>query len=270
MAEAIMTLAASPPTVESAPQQRDRVEEAFDHAEHRSQVQGAHVRAVAVAIIGGWLVVENTTWAVLYYDVILLVFGILGYAPVLLRARGHWRGWHRYVLTALDMLLIAYTILIPNPFFDGILAAGQQLRWGNESYVYILIAGSVFSYSPKAVLWTGVMGAVGWTLGFLWILDQPGSYLAGVTLDMIAWPVDKLHAFVGDPNRLDAIVHAKVVLLFILVSAVLAIAMGRVRNLVRRQSIAERERANLARYFSPNMVDKLGAYIRKSQKGDVE
>ena len=161
------------------------------------------------------------------------------------------------MLTALDMLLIAYTILIPNPFFDGILAAGQQLRWGNESYVYILIAGSVFSYSPKAVLWTGVMGAVGWTLGFLWILDQPGSYLAGVTLDMIAWPVDKLHAFVGDPNRLDAIVHAKVVLLFILVSAVLAIAMGRVRNLVRRQSIAERERANLARYFSPNMVDKL-------------
>ena len=68
MAEAIMTLAASPPTVESAPQQRDRVEEAFDHAEHRSQVQGAHVRAVAVAIIGGWLVVENTTWAVLYYE----------------------------------------------------------------------------------------------------------------------------------------------------------------------------------------------------------
>ena len=116
MAEATMTLAASPPTVKSAPQQRDRVEEAFDHAEHRSQVQGAHVRAVAVVIIGAWLVVENTTWAVLYYDVILLVFGILGYAPVLLRARGHWSGWHRYVLIALDMLLIAYTILIPNPF----------------------------------------------------------------------------------------------------------------------------------------------------------
>ena len=64
---------------------------------------------------------------------------------------------------------------------------------------------------------------------------------------MIAWPVDKLNAFVGDPNRPDAIVHAKVVLLFVLVSAVLAIAMGRVRPLVRRQSIAERERANLAR-----------------------
>ena len=54
------------------------------------------------------------------------------------------------------------------------------------------------------------MGAFGWTLGFLWILDQPGSYLGGVTLEMIAWPVDKLNAFVGDPNWLDAIVHAKV------------------------------------------------------------
>jgi hypothetical protein len=67
MAEATMTLAASPPSTDSAPQPRDRVEEAFDHAEHRSQVQGAHVRAVAVAIIGAWLFVENTNWAVLYY-----------------------------------------------------------------------------------------------------------------------------------------------------------------------------------------------------------
>ena len=63
----------------------------------------------------------------------------------------------------------------PESFFGGILPVGQQLRWGNEFYVFILIAASVFSYSLKAVLWTGFMGAVGWTLGFLWILDQPGN-----------------------------------------------------------------------------------------------
>ena len=101
------------------------------------------------------------------------------------------------------------------------------------------------------------MGAAGWTVGFIWILDQPGSYLAHITLDMVSWPPDRLFAFVGDPNRLDLVVHTKIVLLFILVSVVLAIAMGRIRDLVRRQSVAESERANLARYFSPNMVDEL-------------
>ena len=257
MAEATMTLTAGPPNGQSAPKARDRIEEAFDHAEHRSQVQGGHVRAIALTFVGVWLFFENTSWAVLYYDVILLVFGILGYMPVLLRARGRWLGWHRYVLISLDMSLIAFTILVPNPFFEGVLPAGQQLRWGNEAYVFILVAASVFSYSPRAVLWTGVMGAAGWTVGFIWILDQPGSYLAHITLDMVSWPPDRLFAFVGDPNRLDLVVHTKIVLLFILVSVVLAIAMGRIRDLVRRQSVAESERANLARYFSPNMVDEL-------------
>ena len=257
MAEATMTLGAGPPIAQTAPPPRDRVEQAFDRAEHRSQVQGAQVRAVALAVIGVWLLVENTNWAVLYYHVSLLIFGMLGYAPLLLRSFDLWRGWHRYVLIAIEMLLIAYIILVPNPFFGGVLPVGQQLRWGNEAYVFILIAASVFSYSPKAVLWTGLMGAVGWTLGFMWILNQPGSYLANVTLDMTAWPINELLAFIGDPNRLDPVVHTKVVLLFVLVSAVLAVAMGRVRYIVQRQSVAERERANLARYFSPNMVDEL-------------
>ena len=252
-----MTLGAGSTVAHAKMPTRDRIEAAFDEAEHRSQTQGAHVRAVALVVIGAWIAFENSNLAVFYYQAILLVFGILGYAPLLLRRRGVWRAWQRYILIALEMLLIAYTILIPNPFFDGILPPGQQLRWSNETYVFILIAASVFSYSPKAVLWTGVMAAAAWTLGFLWILDQPGSYLANLTPEMINWPPDKLAAFVGDPNRVDIVVHTKVVLLFFLVSAVLAIAMGRIRNMVRRQTVAERERANLARYFSPNMVDEL-------------
>ena len=252
MAETAMTLAAGLPVAGAAkPQPRDRVEAAFDEAEHKSQIQGAHVRALALLVIGGWLVFENMTLVVVYYHVILLVFVLLGYAPVILRRKKLWQPWQRYVVITLDMLLIAYTILVPNPFFDGILPAAQQLKWSNEVYVFILIAASVFSYSPKAVVWTGVMGAIAWTLGFLWILDQPGSYLAGMTPDMIEWAPDKLSAFVGDPARLDYVVHAKVVMLFVLVSVVLAIAMVRVRDLVRRQTVAERERANLARYFSP-------------------
>ena len=45
--------------------------------------------------------------------------------------------------------------------------------------------------------------------------------------------------------------------MLLLVAGVLALATWRGRRLVQRQAEAERQRGNLARYFSPNMVDEL-------------
>ena len=49
------------------------------------------------------------------------------------------------------------------------------------------------------------------------------------------------------------------VLLLLLTSAILAFAVWRSRRLVLRQMVAESAHANLARYFSPDIVDELAA-----------
>jgi adenylate cyclase len=60
-----------------------------------------------------------------------------------------------------------------------------------------------------------------------------------------------------DPWFVDLIAQAHNILLLLIVSATLALVVSRSRRLVFRQAIVERERANLARYFSPTMIDEL-------------
>ena len=51
--------------------------------------------------------------------------------------------------------------------------------------------------------------------------------------------------------------HVEQIIIFLLFSGFLAVVVWRSRRLVIRQAVVARERANLARYFSPTMVDEL-------------
>jgi adenylate cyclase len=64
---------------------------------------------------------------------------------------------------------------------------------------------------------------------------------------------------VGDPYLVNVGRWGRQVLMLLLTSWGLAVLVWRVRHLVERQALAERARANLARYFSANMVDDLAA-----------
>jgi adenylate cyclase len=61
----------------------------------------------------------------------------------------------------------------------------------------------------------------------------------------------------SDPNTVSAIALVKQVFLSLIITAVLAAAVRRARALALRQVRVEAERAQLARYFSPNLVDEL-------------
>ena len=59
------------------------------------------------------------------------------------------------------------------------------------------------------------------------------------------------------PEFVDLGVRLQEVVVFLIVAALLAVIVTRARSLVWRQAAAERERANLARYFAPTIVDRL-------------
>jgi adenylate cyclase len=60
-----------------------------------------------------------------------------------------------------------------------------------------------------------------------------------------------------DPNYINANGFITQIVLILVASATLSLAVWRARRLVSRQVEVERERTNLARYFSPNMIDAL-------------
>jgi adenylate cyclase len=62
-----------------------------------------------------------------------------------------------------------------------------------------------------------------------------------------------------DPHYMSLPTFRTQIVLLLLTSAILALSVRRSRQLVLRQAVAESARANLARYFSPNLVEEIAA-----------
>ena len=253
MTEIISTLAG---------RRESRLRGAFLAEERESQDRAAWVRLAALSVIAAWLLVEDEFPANLYYEALLAIFMVLGFAPVWLRRAALDAPWQRYVFPLLDAGLLSYTLLVPNPICGQchFMPAPLLLRFDNPTFFFILIGGSVFSYSPRIVVWPGAAAIIAWSVGALWIAGQPETYLSGEPAGLASMTDQEKIAFVIDPNRVDIGAVVKVDLVFLIVAGVLAAAVHRTRRLALRQAQAERDRANLARHFSPNMVDEISGH----------
>lgn len=232
---------------------------AFAEERHRGLRLATVSRLVTLAVIAVWINFENPFPAVLFYHAFIVAFAALGVLPLLLKWAGRDRWWHGYLFALLDVSLFTVIALVPNPLDFGVEAFPPQvrLRLGNELYLFIFLIGPVFAYSPRLVLWTGFAAALAWSAGALSILARPES-IGGV--DAEAWSsltqAERLALFLH-PHRVEVEQLGRLVVLLLVMSGVLAAAVWRSRRLVFRQAEAERERANLSRYFSPNMVEQL-------------
>jgi len=109
-----------------------------------------------------------------------------------------------------------------------------------------------FSFRPRLLLWTTACGIGAWTLGFIAIVNSPGVVTDQPGADMRA----RLPTYFA-PNYVSILKFETEVLVFFLVGAGLALLVRRSRMLVTERALAERARGNLARYFSPKVVDVL-------------
>jgi adenylate cyclase len=223
------------------------VRHALAEEERRGLELGVRVRLAVLAVVGVWITIENGFPAVLFYYAFLAAFALLAVAPLGLRRLGLEGRWPRYGLAFLETAVLALTLLLANPLDAQRLPGVMRLRLGNEIYLFVYLAAAMFTYSPALVLWTGVSAAVTWSAGVLWLLAGAASAVPAGQ-DAGAFLLDPAHIFHEATRQ---------VLLIIVVSASLATAVWRSRRLVFRQAQAERERANLSRYFSPNMVAEL-------------
>lgn len=180
-------------------------------------------------------------------------------------------GW-LYVQSVLDSLVIVAGFLVPNPFDAQSLPMQVQLRFSNEGYFFLLIAASALSYSPRLVLWTGAVAAVVWSSAVGYIALQPETLIELNPDDFWKLTPEGQVELVTNPHRILVGVWIRQVLLMVLVAVTLAIAVARARRLVFQQASAERERANLSRYFSPKIVDELAqqpAELGETRQRDV-
>jgi adenylate cyclase len=245
------------PTAFSAPSFRSRqdarIAESLAAEEAASRLLALKGRTVALGVIGVLLLLLAPLPEALFYEALLGAFMLIGFARHALERSGLYRWWHGYAQIAGDSVLLAFTLVVPNPIAAVQLPVQMELRFGNFVYFYVLLAGLAFTYQPRLLLWGGITGALSWAGVVAWIATRPNSVLTlpqGETADAVM-------SRLALPNFVDLDQPFRDIVVYLIVASLLAIVVSRSRRLVERQVSLERERGNLARYFPPATVDRL-------------
>ncbi len=241
--------------MEDTSRHRTRVEEAFHKEEGAALKVSVYGRCMVLALIVPWLWYVGAFKGDPNLPYILLAFALSGAAQLWLFRSNVGQPWAKFVFVFLDFALLTVAILGTTPDAYAPWPHQMSYRLDNFSYFYVFIAVTVFSYSPGLVVWAGVSIGLTWGLGVAWMVLANDS-LTGADFDGAARSLESL-AFFLDPRFVFVEGRIQEIAIAFLVCCLLAAMVRRARGLVRRQAEAERERGNLARYFSPNMVDRL-------------
>ncbi|MCR9256142.1 MAG: adenylate/guanylate cyclase domain-containing protein [Alphaproteobacteria bacterium] len=219
------------------------------------------VRVIAVLFVAVLLTITVPPERLWYYLLLCAGFLVFGLIPFYLARRTSRPIQMQGLFAVLDAVLLVIMLMVPDPTLQDTFPPQLQLRFHNHLYLFVLLCGSAFCYSPALVLWTGACLASAWSVGVFWIASLSDSFT-----DVPAWIAENTTADGVEPTFVDALMDPGFVNLFQLINevvllmiaaGVLAGAVYRQRRHLLRQVTAEGERQNLARYFSPNLVDSM-------------
>lgn len=243
------------PRPEAAEASNRHLMQALEHNKRVGLTLAVRARWVALAVTALLLVMTIPTWDVLYYHAILIGLAITGWLQLRIGRVGRSR-WE-LALIFLDIALMVFGMLVPNPFFDSDWPSATQYKLENFKYFYIFLAATTLGYSWRTVIFYGVWTAGLWLSGMMLILFLGST--DGALTDRLRQAVggDKRLLDLIDPNIVDVFSRIEEVSVLLIVASILAINSFRMNQMVVRQAGISRERSNLARYFPPGIVDRL-------------
>ncbi len=230
-------------------------EEALERHKREGLELAVRARWVAMGLTGVLLIYLNPNWEVLYYHFILLLICANGW--LIQRAGRVGQSRVELLLIFVDLLIMTLGMIVPNPFSDDVRPLATQLRFDNFQYFFIILAAGTLAYSWRTVIAIGSWTAMIWTVGWVtaWWVATPFPELGErVFVALQGYP--DLQGLL-DPNNFLVSLRIQEVTVFVMVAVTLGVSMRRLNHLLMTNAGLERERANLSRYFSPNVVDEL-------------
>jgi len=229
-------------------------EAALSIAKRDGLLLAVRARWVALAVIGIVSPVVFPEWEVLYYEAILLLFALIGWAQLQVGVVGRSR--RELLLIFCDLALMTFILVVPNPWRAVDWPVAMQFHLGNFIYFFVLLAGATLAYSWRTMFAFGVWTTGLYIVGIVWAWFQP--------IDPAL--TERLRAAIGgdvrlltiiDPSSLNIPMRVVEIVVYLIVAVTLALAVRRSQNLLLSHAALERERTNLARYFSPTVVQEL-------------
>jgi adenylate cyclase len=258
MAIASSSIVVEPPQPRRAQLERlvsDRVERAFRAEELAGLRLATRLFLAALAVIAVWLFVWVAPPRVFFLETILASFALLALLNYRVASGDRPWPWWDYAVVAANFALLTFSMVGYDLVAGGTWPPQMMLRNGTFIYFFLFLAVISLRYSPRLVLFSGIGGAFAWSVGVWLIARSPGT-LTGIGHGLEMSPEQQLGEHL-DPRFIDLDVVVQDVVVLLIVAGILAAGVWRSRRLVLRQAVAARERANLARYFAPTMVDRL-------------
>ena len=212
-------------------------------------------RWVALAVIALTLPIMNPHWDVIYYVVSLGLFAVIGWAQLKVGKAGVSRP--ELFLMFCDLALLTFIAVVPNPWSPGGWPIGMQFRFNTFIYFFVLLATAPLAYSWRTVIAMGTWTAALWAVGVGWVWLQPETHAALAERVRAAVGSDVRMFALIDPTAVHIAARFQEIVVFLIVAVTLAVAVRRSNALLVSHAGIERERTNLARYFSPNVVEQL-------------
>jgi adenylate cyclase len=241
------------------PQPRGRLRASIRRSELSGLAFAFRARTFAIVVVSLWLAYIVPWPRDAYYLGLAAIFFLLGYIPYRLR---HHRHAERIKLgfVVLDVALVTAAILIPPPAGLGVEWPAQTRVRGPEFlYLLLLLAEAALTFSPVAVIWTGLCIAAIWSIGFQILYDLPSTTrFVDVAQGARLTAQEALRVYL-DPTFVGVTQWRTQLVATALFTVILATAVWRGRSMMFAQMQAELVRADLARYVSPDVADALSA-----------
>jgi len=208
-------------------------------------------RIGALVLMGVWLIgtrADDPTRA-LGYILVLSLFGALGLAHYALIGTRFDRRWVKYVFITLDIAIVSW-LVATQPLYRSAagLPAVMIFRAPVFPFYFVILGVAAFSFSPAMVMWTGIVGALGWLLAY--------SHAASTVDGVRNWTeipnnptAEQITAIVLDPRFGGLSGRVQEAVLLAVVAFLIAVVMWRARVTLRRQLEAERDRTTLSGIF---------------------
>lgn len=241
-------------TPEDTPQHR-YAQEALARNKREGMDLAVRARIAALSATAVLLIYLNSNVDVIWYLFLLFCLVMVG---VLQRRVGRV-GQSRAELGLLfaDLLLMTAALLVPNPMQVNEVPTALIYQYDVFQYFYVILAAGVLSYS-----WRTIIAIGNWTLS-LWLIGTTCVWWFGWTDPRISDAATQMFpdlpelAALMDANTVHWDLRIQEVVVFFIVSAILAMTVRRYQALVLDSAEMARERTNLSRYFSPTMVEEL-------------
>lgn len=235
---------------------RDQFERALTAEEAAGRRMSTGALLIGLGVISLWLFIQVELERVWYYQAVLGLFGLLIVVNYLAAQTRFDRPWRTYVFQMCFLALLVVVIIVPNPLVES-WPIQTRLRFGNFPYVLLFLAPIALTFRPAAMICAGLCAALAWAIGVAWVVARPESKTWWSPESLAPVGSSEALALFLDPYFVYVEAHIQDVVVILLMSGVLAVVVWRSRNLVLSQIGIARERANLARYFAPTVVDRL-------------